>query len=361
MQLTKFITEKEQIVFPNHPALQYCGRIDFDVPDAPVFVYPYTSVKFRFTGTRVKVLLLNRRQCWDNYVGALLDGKLIKLQIPEHGTTVCLTLGENLKDEEHEIFFFKCMDSCHIFTLQGFVVDKGALISAPAPLPQRRIEVYGDSVSAGELSEAVQYTGQPDPEHHGEYSNAWYSYSAMTARKLNAQLHDIAQGGIALLHGTGWFCGPDYVGMEETYDKIEYNPELGTLKPWNFRRYTPHVVIVALGQNDSHPEDYMKEDYSSARSQNWRAHYAAFVRRLRELYPRALIILSTTILSHDESWDRSIEEVCRSLNDPKIVHFLYRKNGCGTPGHIRISEAEEMSDELSKFIRSFGEEIWRDE
>ena len=36
--------------------------------------------------------------------------------------------------------------------------------------------MYGDSVSAGEVSEAVEYTGKPDPEHNGQYSNSWYSY-----------------------------------------------------------------------------------------------------------------------------------------------------------------------------------------
>lgn len=29
---------------------------------------------------------------------------------------------------------------------------------------------------------------------------------------------------------------------------------------------------------------------------------------------------------------------------------LYNKNGSGTPGHVRISEADEMSDELASYI-----------
>ena len=39
-------------------------------------------------------------------------------------------------------------------------------------------------------------------------------------------------------------------------------------------------------------------------------------------------------------------------------HFLYSQNGKGTPGHIRIPEAEQMSKELTAFIESLGEEIW---
>lgn len=38
----------------------------------------------------------------------------------------------------------------------------------------KRIEVYGDSVSAGEVSEAVDFVGKEDPEHEGGYSNSYY-------------------------------------------------------------------------------------------------------------------------------------------------------------------------------------------
>lgn len=118
------------------------------------------------------------------------------------------------------------------------------------------------------------------------------------------------------------------------------------------------MVIVAIGQNDSHPDDYMQDNYDHPKAKNWRIHYAAFIRRLREIYPKATIILATTILNHSENWDKSIDAVCRELNDPKIHHFLYSNNGCGTHGHIRIPEAEKMGRELSTFIKSLGSGIW---
>jgi hypothetical protein len=354
----EFLSAGERFVTADDPCLQYTGRIDFDDPSAPVFVYPYTSVKLRFTGTKLKVVLKNKNLYWDNYLGFVIDGVQHRIQIPEHDKTICLTLAENLEDREHELFFFKRMDACHILTFYGFILDKDAQVAAPEEKPARKIEVFGDSVSAGEVAEAVAYTGKLDPVHNGEYSNSWFSYAAMTARKLNAQLHDVAQGGIALLHGTGWYCEPDAIGMEETWDKIQYNPEFGAIKQWDFKRYVPHVVIVALGQNDSHPVDYMQKDPGGSKSENWRRHYEAFLRNIRRTYPKALIIAATTILQHDKNWDDSIDEVCRRIGDPKTVHFLYSRNGAGTPGHIRISEAEEMSDELSAFIASFGESIW---
>ena len=105
----------------------------------------------------------------------------------------------------------------------------------------------------------------------------------------------------------------------------------------------------------------MAQGIDNSMAMNWRAHYAAFIRRLRARYPNATIILATTILNHDANWDRAIDAVCRELADDRIHHFLYSNNGRGTPGHIRRPEAEKMAEELSAYIESLGEEIWEDE
>jgi len=352
---------KEMFVAPDHEKLQYSGRIDNTGKKAPVMVYPCSSVRIRFTGNSLTVFLENHHAYWDNYMGYILDGKQDKFRLQESGRQA-VVIEVPAADEEgqpvHECMLFKRMDACHHVTFYGFELKEGSeVLELPRP-PQRKMEFYGDSVSAGEVSEAVAYTGKEDPVHNGEFSNSWYSYAWMTARILHADLHDIAQGGIALMDRTGWFCAPDAVGMERIYDKTAYNPRLGACRQWDFSAYTPHVAVVAIGQNDSHPQDYMAEDPDGERAQIWKQHYARFIRMIREKYPKAVIILATTILQHDAHWDDAIEQVCRQLKDPKIYHFLYSRNGCGTPGHIRISEAEQMAEELSGFIAGLGDGIW---
>lgn len=363
----------------DHKYLQYSGRINFEDQSAPEFVFPCSYVRMRFRGAAVKVIVRNQNNYWDNYLGVIIDGQQRKIKLSNEGEMQILELmadgeikgmecpasGEMqealLSDEReqiHDLLLFKRQDACHMFKFYGFVIEGEAEILPPPEKPQRRIEVYGDSVSAGEVSEALEFAGKEDPVHDGEYSNSWYSYAWMTARKLNAELHDIAQGGIALLDHTGWFCEPDYVGMETAYNKILYNPAFGRIKSWDFDSYRPHVVIVAIGQNDNHPIDYMKEDYNCRQAIHWRAHYKQFIEKLREIYPDAEIVLATTILAHDEAWDRSIEQICQELADKKVHHFLYTKNGTGTPGHVRIPEAEQMAEELSAFINSLGKRIW---
>lgn len=160
------------------------------------------------------------------------------------------------------------------------------------------------------------------------------------------------------MDGTGWFGGPDFIGIESIYDKIQFYPELSEPVKWDFQTYRPHVVIVAIGQNDANPEDYMAVDYEGEKAGHWRNSYRAFIGRLRQIYPTAEIILATTILCHDAGWDRAIGQVCEEMGDEHIHHFLYSRNGAGTSGHIRIPEAEEMAAELTGFIESLGEEIW---
>jgi hypothetical protein len=337
--------------------LQYSGRIDRTDPKRPIFIFPASSLSFSFVGTGASVVIKNQRAYWGNYIGIIVDGVQRKEQLADTGCTTIL-LAENLEEKEHTIILFKRQDSCHIMTLEELLLTGAGRLTENLERPVRRIEVYGDSVSAGEVSEATEYAGKTDPEHNGEYSNSWYSFGWIAARRLKAEIHDIAQGGIALQNGTGWFLAPSLIGIESVWDKVHYNPEFGAVTEWDFQQYIPQVVIVAIGQNDNNPEDYMKTDMEGGKAQRWRDAYQAWIRSIRKKYPKAFIILSTTILEHHENWDASIERVCRELKDSRIVHFLYSKNGVGTPGHIRIMEAEQMADELCAFIEGLSENIW---
>lgn len=352
------LTRAGVFVPADDPCLRYMGRIDFSDPRAPIFLYASSCVFLRFAGTGLSVILKNKRLFYRNFVGFSIDGRAPgRAEITRDGEAVRLELASGLENREHEAVLFKRMDSCHQFEFYGFLLNSGSRVLPALPLPERKLEFYGDSVTCGEVCEAVEYVGKQDPAHNGEYSNAWYSYAMIAARKLNAQVHNVSQGGIALLDGAGYFCEPKALGMESCYDKLNYNPQLGPLTEWDFSRYTPQAVVVAVGQNDAHPEDYIRTD--AARRRSWKEHYKALVRNLRGRYPEALLLLTTTILFHDSAWDDCIGEAAQELADPRAVHFLYGRNGSGTPGHIRIPEAEEMAGELSGYLESLGDSVWR--
>ena len=340
--------ENERLIRPDDPSLRYTGRIGGS-DAAPFFIFPCTSVEMKLIGRKLLVALENHHSYFENRLGVIVNGEQHAILL-EKGEQI-LDLSHLLTADVNDVLLFKRQDCCHALTLHGFIVE-GPLLALP-PRPARRIEVYGDSVSAGEVSEAEFACAQPDPQgHNGLYSNSYLSYAWQAARLLNAELHDIATGGMALLDGTGYFYGPNYIGLESTWDKVNYYPPFGEPTPWDFTRFTPHVVVVAIGQNDHNPVNIMAEDYDSDASAHWRAEYSRFLGRLREKYPRAHIVCTTTILGHDAAWDRAIDECVKAAEDARIHHFLYTKNGCGTPGHIRGSEAAVMARELADFVES---------
>jgi len=344
-----------QEIKPSDTRLVYCGRIDQDNLDAPVFVYPASFVRFRMSGKKGIAIIENQNNYYTNTLGVLVnDVYMGKIILNKEGITEA-DFSPFLKGEMAEVTLFKVQDGCHQYKLLGIRVDKNAMVEAGSALPTRRIEVYGDSISAGELSEWMDRVAMPDlPDHEGLPSNSYYSYSWFLARKLNASLHDIAQGGIALFDKEGWYNWPDFIGLESVYDKIEYQPMFGEPKTWDFHKYIPRLVVFAFGQNDANPENYMANEYEGEKAIRWRKKYAELILELEKHYPGAHFVCTTTILNHEEGWDKAIGQVVQELNKPNVHQFIYENNGKGTPGHVRAEEAYKMASELAAFVETLG-------
>lgn len=353
-----------KIISPNCGKLQYTGRVDLENLDEPVFIWAGSSVKMRFTGKGVGVLIYNHKFFNRMYLGCVIDGKVKKVKIPKDEQEVFILLEDSLEPEkEHEVILFKRQDASHYFKLMGFAIDKnGEVLELPEP-PKRKIECYGDSVSAGAVVEAMDCHGKIDPkDHEGRYDNAWYSFPMIIARNFNAQVYNCAQGGIAIFDNTGYYHDPDRIGMQTAYDKLYYFPESekGYVK-WDFSRYTPNLVIFAVGQNDNHYEweddiDIEDPEYRI----KWKEEYKRIVKNLMERYPKAYFILTLTILGHDLEWDKAIEEIKDEINSERVMHFQFTRSGKATPGHPRVLEQYEMAEELTAYINSLGEQIWED-
>lgn len=337
----------------------YMGRIEFDVPTAPKFVYAGSNVTLRFIGSRISAVLKNCRFCNIIELGYVLDGKEGRIAVDKSGEETEIIIADDLKYEGHTVTLFKRQDASHYFEFYGFDIDGEVL--PPFPKYNRRIEVFGDSVSAGAVCEAADYIGKCDPPgHDGIYDNAWHSYAMIVARNLGAQIHNNAQGGIALFDNTGYFHAPNYIGLEATYDKLGYYPECG-YSSWDFSSYIPHIVIIAIGQNDPHNEGKPDNNIHDPEYRlKWRTRYKEIISDLRSHYPNATFILMTTVLCHDKEWDNAIEEARQELGDNKIYHYLFTRNGRATPGHPRIAEQQEMAEELTRFITNLPYDVWAD-
>lgn len=122
-----------------------------------------------FTGNTIKIHFRNKNAYWDNYLGYILDDKQGKALLKNDGETVIELKAEKNKENVHKLMIFKRQDACHEMTFLGAELEEnGELLELPeaSGASFRKIEVYGDSVSAGEVSEAVDFVGKPDPEHN---------------------------------------------------------------------------------------------------------------------------------------------------------------------------------------------------
>lgn len=342
------IGENKKLITADSGYFSYMGRIDFDDPAHPVMVWPATWADIEFTGTSVAVVLKNINFQDDTHFAVIVDGVMKKITLPTTREEELFTAAEGLPEGRHTLRILKTMASHNYLVLTGIAVDADAQVFAPQHEYSHRIEVYGDSVSAGEVTEALYYEGQCDPENHrNTLDNSAFSYPYKLAQKLNAELHDIAQGGIALLDGTGYFCSDRLTGMESCYDKIEYSP-YAERKQWDFSRYTPDCVIIAIGQNDANPEPERIKTPEYRRY--WKDEYIKLLRTLMERYPEAHFVLILTILGHDRTWDDALEEITQEVASPRVTHFMFRRTGSGTNGHPRATEQEEMAGELYTYL-----------
>jgi len=143
--------------------------------------------------------------------------------------------------------------------------------------------------------------------------------------------------------------------MAEMYDRLDGNDNNSK---WNFRRYSPDVVVINLFQNDSwlvlqpqHPEFKHRFGASAPTSQQIIKAYERFVKNIRAKYPRAHIIcalgnMDATI--QGSAWPGYISKAVENLHDKRVKTFFFPfKN---TAGHPSSKEQQAMADDLINYI-----------
>ena len=335
--------------------LQYMGRIDTAQENAPLFLYAGSWVRIRFTGNhlavRIKIYPIYNVQ----KIGYILDGAEGVLELPREGwQEVTCEIPVSSEQTEHTFTLFKRLDASQSYRVLGFELAENAAVLPLPPLPDFKIEVFGDSVSAGAVCEAYDYVAKCDPEpNDGRYDNAWHSFPMVASRLVNAQIHNNAQGGIALLDNTGYFHNGE-IGLVSSYNKLCYFPETETgVTDWDFSRYTPDLVIFAVGQNDHCIGGVENQIRSGEARTAWIDVYAKIVRELMERYPHAHFLFTLTVLCHDEDYERLFDELAASLASDRVHRLRFTRTGKATPGHPRIPEQAEMAVELAQWIQSF--------
>jgi hypothetical protein len=323
--------------------IEYMGRVDVSGNFAKL-MWPGTSAKITFEGSTVYAELQD--ETGDNYYNVIIDNDSIFMLHTDTGKHKYL-LVQGLGKGKHTVELFKRTEWTKGTTrFYGFEITGDAGIFPPKKEKGLKLEFYGNSITAGYAVE--DYSGKDSPD--SIFTNNYYSYAAVAARKLNAEYYCIARSGIGIM--ISWFP----MIMPEMYDRLDpSDPE----SKWDFSLYTPDIVVINLFQNDSwlvnnpdFPEFKHRFGTTPPDEKFIVESYKKFVTKIRSKYPAAKIICmlgSMDITKEGSPWPGYVTKAVEEMKDKNIYTlFVPYKN---TPGHPKVEEQEAMADTLVGFIR----------
>jgi hypothetical protein len=331
------------VVKARNPHVQYSGRIAMRNDSSAELSWPASAIRINFSGTRISAVLKDEKS--DNNYNIIVDGNVVSVLHPLQEKKEYI-LADNLTPGKHTLELFKRTESSMGKTwFYKFEFPLGSEVLSPPPLPKRKIEFFGNSISCGyaDIDTAGKDRGT------STYENGYISYAAITARHFDAELHNTSKSGIGIT--VSWFP----LVMPEMYDRLDATDPYSK---WNFSKYTPDLVVINLFQNDSWIVKLTDNAEFKARFGTTPPTddfiikaYRKFVKEVRSKYPKASIICtlgSMDATKEGSPWPGYIGKAVSELKDSKIyVHIIPYKN---TPGHPSAKEQRDMADNLIDYI-----------
>lgn len=233
--------------------IRYFGRWDFSNPSQFVSYWGGAYLKVAFNGTTLKVNLGASNNC---YV-AIDAGPWVKLSNVSGSVSLTPT---PLAPGSHVATISAGKDYGYEFVFKGLSLGAGA--TTLVPVHPHLVEFVGDSITSGYTDTLADVS----------------DYAWIAADSAGAEHVQIAYPGIALVDGYG--LNGDKTGMEKSYFKLK---PLGypTNADWPISAYTPSVIVINLGTNDTS---------TRVPASAFQTSYTAFLTTLRSRFPDAEII-----------------------------------------------------------------------
>lgn len=327
---------KTNLFLPNHPMIQYMGRIALTNPLQPKLWASAAQVRFSFNGSSCSVIITDEMLYGNhhNYIDIIVDEQYKRIQLTQKRDTIQIAIG--LSNTKHTAIISKSTEASI-----GFIVFEGILckqLVKPPALPSRKIESFGDSITSAMGSDTS--TTKCNTAAWYDQTNGYYSYAAITGRALKVQYHLTSVSGIGMVRS----CCNMEILMPQVYDKISLRDN--TI-PWNFSYFQPDVVTICLGQNDGIQDSTL-----------FCSTYTNFVLQLRKHYPLASIVLlsspmaDTTLKKVLVNYLTSVKkELLRKGQKDVHTYFFSKQSIAGCDTHPSLSEQQQIAVELTSFIK----------
>lgn len=322
--------------------IAYMGRISHRIPGAVTFTYPGVSIFARFEGTSLRM----KAKPGSGDFMVEIDGQW-PYRISFSANDSIQTLAEGLPQGIHHARVMYLLEGYELKPVfKGFYVDKGCGLAEAPALPARRMEFIGNSITCGYGVEA----DSPREPFTYETENHFYSYAALTARALNAQHHAIARSGIGVYRNWGAPASGSRDCMPAMYERVMFTDPS---ELWDHSLYTPDVVCLNLGTNDTSEGKYDFDRMEDA--------YRRFIARLRDTYPQAKIVLLTGPMMTG----RALKDVKRALDtitaerrqagDAEVYRFDLSPQtgalGYGAGWHPSMRQQQKTANELTAYLK----------
>jgi lysophospholipase L1-like esterase len=289
---------------------RFIGRFD----DMHQSSWSHSAVALRFTGTDVSVTLAGAGVMYE----VVLDGVRSKFT----GGSGTYALGKGLANGPHDLLLVRRQES--FFGIAKFVsFDVPQNQWLPNVVPSRRIEIVGDSISAG-------YGNEGCPFEVNENSDL--AYGAVAARAVSADVHIIATSGIGMAKSLS-----NAPTMPTIY---EHTFGANNATAWDFTKYAADVVVINLGTNDMN---------AGVDKTAYKTSYTAFLGTVRGHYPSARIYC---VSMNGNTLTAEVQAVVATAADPKIAYLALHGNAAGCQGHPDIAGHQTMANDLEAALKT---------
>jgi hypothetical protein len=318
------------------------GAVSFGASGVTFFI------RFRGTSLDVELERASADSANHDWFTVIVDGGEPS-RFRTQARTTRYTLARGLPRGEHTVVLSKATEGQNGHD-RLLAIHADELLQAD-PLPSRRIEYIGNSITAG-------YGADPRPVacKQGTWydaTHAWLAYGPRVARRVNAQWMLSAISGIGMVRN---WNSPGPV-MPSMYPGV-YMDYTDSTTAWDFKRYTPDLVIVALGTNDF-SDGAGPTPRPALDGDRFVRDYTQFVAGVRARYPNAKLLLLTSAML-DSAKNRTLAEYLQRVIDARatagdtaISRFSFKgRYTSGCDGHPDLAEQIRMAEELEPEVRA---------
>lgn len=328
--------------------LQPMGRFMINKDQNLELVSSAAHFGFSFDGTECKVVASLPQKDGHNYLQYEVDGVYQKRLRIEGGSSEPIVLKAAGRGR-HTVWIYKATEA-HTGPVVIHKITGTNLHSIECPNAPL-IEFIGNSITCGAAADASEV-----PCGKGEYHdqhNAFYAYGPRLARAVGANYVLSSVSGIGVYRN--W--NSDGPTMPQVYESTDFQTT-GTYR-WDFTRYTPQIVSIALGTNDFSNGDGIKQrlPFDSARFVD---NYVSFVQQVKQKYPDAQIALLSSPMIKGAA--RELLQNCLTAVKGKIdplyqagkpvaLYFFNPMEPHGCSGHPDVEDHAILAKELEPFFR----------